>query len=454
MNGRNNNPVAFENLENRQMLAANPLDVAIATRAMNSGGYRLEITGTSKSDSIFVTSTAGGLKVNMNGLSRTVAGQFKAIIVRGGRGNDSITLHSSVNAVTTLQGNAGNDTIVGGSGSDKIYGGAGTDLCNGGAGDDLIVSIGDSTTDKSFGGAGFDSLWTDTAESSDASNDEILAGNLHKVGSFFSFSSTRKGKLRSNKVGLDLNGQNLVDPLLDDSSARYQNFSANPLFSTNGPVADDVAQGYVGDCWYLATLSAVAKVNPNVIKQSVVELGDGTYAVQFTNGNGIKSIVRVDGDLAVSAWGGMQYASLGAQNSVWVAIMEKALAYYRTGAASYASISGGWMSEAFGSLGFDSTQIWNANDGSDLLDQISGELDSGKAVTLAIYQARDGAPVVGYHAYQVEAVENDGKGNRTLVLRNPWGIDGAGNDGANDGYVRLTAQQAFSSYWGVISASC
>jgi hypothetical protein len=40
-----------------------------------------------------------------------------------------------------------------------------------------------------------------------------------------------------------------------------------------------------------------------------------------------------------------------------------------------------------------------------------------------------------------------------VVLRNPWGIDGAGNDGVNDGYVRLTALQAFTSFWGVISAN-
>lgn len=452
MNGRNANPVAFENLENRQMLAASPLDAALASVSYN-GGTQLQITGTSKSDSIFVTATTGGLKVFMNGASRTVSGNFNSLVVRGGRGNDSIILHSSVNVPATLSGHTGNDSLTGGSGSDKLYGNAGDDLCNGGAGDDVIVSIGDSKYDKSFGGAGFDSLWTDTTESNDASSDEILSGNLHKVSTFKAFTAPRKGAWRFQKVGVNLNGDNLSDPLLDDSTAKYRNFSSNPLFSTNGPVADDVAQGYVGDCWYLATLASVAKVNPNVIKQSVVELGDGTYAVQFSNNLGGKDFVRVDGDLAVSAWGGMQYASLGAQNSVWVAIMEKALAYYRTGTASYASISGGWMSEAFTSLGFDSTQIWNANDGSDLLDQISGELDSGKAVTLAIYQARDGAPVVGYHAYTVEAVENDGKGNRTLVLRNPWGIDGAGNDGANDGYVRLTAQQAFNSYWGVISAN-
>jgi len=35
-----------------------------------------------------------------------------------------------------------------------------------------------------------------------------------------------------------------------------------------------------------------------------------------------------------------------------------------------------------------------------------------------------------------------------LVLRNPWGVDGTGNDGVNDGYVTVTGQQAFDSMLG------
>ena len=38
-------------------------------------------------------------------------------------------------------------------------------------------------------------------------------------------------------------------------------------------------------------------------------------------------------------------------------------------------------------------------------------------------------------------------------LRNPWGVDGAGSDGANDGYVTLTGAQALAAMSGAVSAA-
>ena len=63
-------------------------------------------------------------------------------------------------------------------------------------------------------------------------------------------------------------------------------------------------------------------------------------------------------------------------------------------------------------------------------------------------------PLIGFHAYTVEAVNYDSAGVATsLRLRNPWGVDGAGSDGANDGYVTVTAAQALSCFLGFTSAS-
>ena len=63
------------------------------------------------------------------------------------------------------------------------------------------------------------------------------------------------------------------------------------------------------------------------------------------------------------------------------------------------------------------------------------------------------APIVEGHAYAVLGVDTDASGNFTgLRLRNPWGVDGAGNDGADDGYVTLTAHQAVVCHMGVVSA--
>jgi hypothetical protein len=150
----------------------------------------------------------------------------------------------------------------------------------------------------------------------------------------------------------------------------------------------------------------------------------------------------------------MQYAGLGHEGSIWAPIMEKAFACFRYGGlASYADLDGGWMDEAFDALGYATHAIWRSDDANDLLDQIADEFAQGKAVTVAIFEPSRGAPLIGSHAYTIESVETDAQGQRTLVLRNPWGIDGVGNDGNDDGYVRITATQAYLSYWGVISAN-
>ena len=58
-----------------------------------------------------------------------------------------------------------------------------------------------------------------------------------------------------------------------------------------------------------------------------------------------------------------------------------------------------------------------------------------------------GAPLINGHMYTVYAVNRDWRGVVTsIVLRNPWGVDGIGNDGnPNDGFVTVTAGQLFGS---------
>ncbi len=209
-------------------------------------------------------------------------------------------------------------------------------------------------------------------------------------------------------------------------------------------------QGQVGDCWFLAALSSIAKVDPTRIRQSIVDLGDGTYAVQF--GTSTKTFVRVDGDLPAPSWG-LNYAKLGAGGSIWVAIMEKALTSYRypTSAANYANIGGGWMSEAYNDLGSGSNSIFASSE-TDWFNQISAALDAGRSVTLATRPSAL-SNLVGNHAYVVDHVGYDQSGNAYLVLRNPWGMDGySTTDGVNDGYVTVGLSIAYNSAGGVTTA--
>ena len=113
----------------------------------------------------------------------------------------------------------------------------------------------------------------------------------------------------------------------------------------------------MGDCWLLATLGSAVRTNPNSIRQTVVEFGDGTYAVELGG-----KFYRVDGDLPT--WSPtdttLRFAGLGQSGSIWVAIVEKAYTSYRTAAGTYGGIDGGWPEEAFqaiGDSGFSSTSF-------------------------------------------------------------------------------------------------
>ena len=362
----------------------------------------------------------------------------------GGSGNDDLM---GGNDDDVLRGCSGNDRMWGGDGNDRIYSGSGDDMLSGGGGNDTLVSIDGDTNDDLWGGAGRDSFWIDeegwwifssTDDVKDASAFES-ANNLHEVDDF------------ENGVDKTLNGDSLADPT---DGANYKDFSVRPLFSSNGPTQRDIRQGAVGDCWLMAGLGAAAKSNANSIHQTVVDLGDGTYGVELGG-----KFYRVDGDLPTSspASTNLVYARLGAENSIWVPIVEKAYAFYRTGAGTYASLSGGWSSTVFDAIGDQSAVSQSFANGTAALNHIQTELNAGKAVVVNIQNPQAGSPLVGSHAYIVERVNF-----RTInlfgslrlripvsvILRNPWGTDGAGTlDGVNDGLVTVTASQLAASMW-------
>jgi hypothetical protein len=335
-----------------------------------------------------------------------------------------------------------------------MYGGAGDDTVCGGDGNDVLVTVGGGQSDHVYGEGGTDSFWVDAeaTETVDASFGEVLMGNCHRVGGFQTLRAVGTTTTTNQTPSRELNGQNLLDPADSGTTA---NFSDRPLFASTGPSKDDIAQGGVGDCYFLAGLSSIAKTNANRIQQSVVDLGDGTYGVQFFSG-GSPQYYRVDGDLPVSGSTPV-YAKLGGQNSNWVPIMEKAFTFFRSNQGTYASIANGWMSEAY--LGLGSSSVAESTNGSDILNWLKSQLDAGKAVTFATLPGAvpAGCPCVGSHAYMVESVNcvtfplpfgGSISIPVSVTLRNPWGYDGAGSDSnTSDGYVTLTGAQAAAVLW-------
>ena len=396
------------------------------------------------SDIETVLGGSGADNITGSAFSNLLIGNDGNDIIHGGGGND--TVKGGVGN-DFLFGDAGNDSILGEGWNDNLYGGAGDDILDGGTGSDILVDIGGGTHDIFVGGdddsAGqLDSFWLDSdfTETTNASNAEVSAGHMHRIAGF------------ANGVSKELNGQDLPDPGLYqpgadvDYSATYDHaephrFDGNPLFFYGDPYLMDVKQGALGDCYFLAGIGAVAKQKPDKIKQSIVDLGDGTYAVQFFNG-GSQAFYRVDNELpARSYWygypviSGIIYARPGMGNDMWVPIMEKAYALYRGG--SYSNIDGGWANEPYDALGL-SCSTKDVDDG-DALQTIKNALAAGQAVSVDTLWGHfhSGDTIVANHVYSVYSVDLV---NNTITVRNPWGTDtdGTFTQGADDGFVTYT----------------
>lgn len=461
-------PLLFETLESRRTQS-------VTSAALS--GTNLLVTTDNTATSVSLSVSGANLRVNEVGTSRSWSFQLSSVgsvEIRGGNGNDRFV--SSVSTVAVrfygnggndhLEGNAGNDVLDGGAGNDTLRGMAGNDTLTGGEGNDLLLGMdgndtlsGGNGNDQLNGGAGVDRLNGDAGDdillALDAALSDLLNGGLGSDAIWCDRSGTSRDSISgidaSDKIqavtsfanGADktLDGDSIADPTAKSGHV-FKQFSNRPLFAAAGPSMDDVRQGALGDCYLLAGLAAIAKDNPLALRQNVVDFHDGTYGIQLGG-----KFYREDADLAVysSSSTNPAYAQLGRESSLWVALVEKAFAHYRTTARTFASIEGGWSIEinrALGSVTAGQASISSYGSATNLANSLATRLSRGEAVTIG-FLSGSGANLVTGHMYTVARVVRDGSNNITgVVLRNPWGVDGGGNsDGANDGYVTVTPAQ-------------
>lgn len=366
-------------------------------------------------------------------------------IIRGGAGNDM--MWGGIGNDTIL-GEDGDDQLMGDQGNDHLNGGAGLDKLWGGDGNDMLIAIDNGTSDIVQSDAGSDVIWVDL----NSSTTDRMAGNT-------TADIVQKVAFFTNGADQTLNGDRITDPngrVVDDKGNVYgtssRTFSNIPLFSTGGPSVNDIYQGAVGDCYFLAGLGAIAMDSPRAIVANIVDFNDGTYGVRLGN-----SFYRVDNDLPTNSTGDTipAFAQLGrggATNYMWVAVAEKAFAHYRTGANSYASISGGWSVEvnrAFRTAAAGDKSFTAYTSAAALANEIYNRWNTYGAVTVgfagdAKKAASNTTPLILGHMYTVTSVTRNSSGVVTsITMRNPWGYDGGTvtTGDAFDGYIMVTPAQ-------------
>jgi Ca2+-binding RTX toxin-like protein len=204
----------------------------------DAGNDVTEVNGEPTTGDVFsLEPNAGRIKFERTNLKMfTLDASTERFQVNGLGGDDSVTAHDGVGALTLLSvdGGTGADTITGSDGPDLILGGEGNDVLNGGGGDDRLV--GDRGNDTMNGGAGDDTLVWNNGDGTDVANgddgrDDIEVNGAPAAGDVFT--------VQPNGARIRLDRTNLVPFSIDIGSSE--------TLHANGLGGDDtVTVGEVG----------------------------------------------------------------------------------------------------------------------------------------------------------------------------------------------------------------
>lgn len=401
---------------------------------------RVDLFGGRGNDNLTARTTSVLVRISGGSGHDVINGGSNRDILIGGNGNDIIRGNGGNDILyggagnDNLYGEAGNDALYGDAGDDHLDGGLGADGLDGGTGKDVIVSLDEDTADVIDGGTGVDTFWMDKNGSA---TDRLVSPSgdvIHEITEF-----TNEGADRT------IDGDRIPDPIPLPGD-RLEVMNNKPLFSSEGPGDEDLSQGQLGDCWMLCGLGTIANSYPDIIRQHVVDFGDGTYGVKLGD-----EFFRVDNDLPVAHVGNtwLQYTAFGREGSIWVAIMEKAYTHFRAANQptygntnplnTYGSIEGGFTFDVFSAFGMTASRLWFGTAApspayglNTTVQQVSNTIrtivDQGLAGSIGFQTVPSGAPLISGHQYILLDYTLDPTTGlvANVILRNPWGIDGPG----------------------------
>ena len=214
------------------------------------------------------------------------------------------------------------------------------------------------------------------------------------------------------------------------------------LFGT-GPVANDVNQGESGDCYFMASLAAFAGQNPQVLEQSVVDMGDGTYTVQFMQGS-TPTFVRVSNALPSGPFNGLMFAHPAPMERSGPPCWKKPSATSAPAPTPTRRFPvAGWVrfTAILASAPRPSQRNFTVMRHSSTCCQPI--LAAGDEIT---FGTSDSPPnLVGDHAYTLVSCDRDSSGVAHYVVRNPWGVSGDSLENSL-GYATLTFTQMENNF--------
>lgn len=207
----------------------------------------------------------------------------------------------------------------------------------------------------------------------------------------------------------------------------------NPLKSIN---PEAISQGSLGDCYFVASLASLAKSNPQIIKDSIKDNGDGTYTVTFPGAKDEPMTVKAPTEAERGIY------NRATEHGTWASVMEKAYGqycqqhWYRRGPFQDAGMTpaegaegGGIASRTMALLtdnSIDTDELFLTRQ-STVARKLEEAFKNSKSVTAGTNQgifAESSADNFALgHVYSVTNFAPDGNGGGQITIRNPWGKD-------------------------------
>ena len=232
-----------------------------------------------------------------------------------------------------------------------------------------------------------------------------------------------------------------------NSVAKNENSNTHELYKgTDAITPDAVKQNTAGDCYLEASIAAVAKNHPELIKQMIADNHDGTYTVTFPGDKQHPVTVTAP----TGAESGLY--NQGSEHGIWPGVLEKAYGQWQkkdkrlgseytpvqaNDSTDYDGHGGGYPSDAIHMLTGNSVDRSEVKTTShkEMAQKLEDAIKNGKCITIASPQkehskdsdtSADG--IYKDHIFTVVGFTPDGHGGGTVTIRNPWG-DGNGKSG-------------------------
>lgn len=252
-----------------------------------------------------------------------------------------------------------------------------------------------------------------------------------------------------------------IDVVMHKTEQTFVSLSDAEWETALGPSIDykQMKQGYLGDCYFLAALVAIAHDHKDIIRNMFTngDLLKGDHPVYTTEWmiNGRKSIVATTDELPADPASDEVYFASGKKGAFWPAILEKAWAKIF---GDYKTTEGGYVVEVFKAITQAPVQVvthdmilaghaskhgyWQQ-----LLEWSQNKFPMGTSTS----GGKNSIGVVSGHAFAVlEAFQQEGEHPQRLKIYNPHGKDGYNgvlpNEDKGDGMFFVTFNEFLANF--------